>query len=113
MIRPENVRLEPQGGTGENRLPGMVEEVVYLGFHQEVASGCDRRAGQGRRPQRRRAPEYEQGDAVTVHLRAQNLRVLAADGAAAPEPEPAMSRFAMSPAGTRHPRRSCSPPPAA
>ena len=36
MIRPENVRLEPHGTTGENRLPGMVEEVVYLGFHQEV-----------------------------------------------------------------------------
>src|SRR6476661_8081918 len=30
MIRPEYVRLEPQGGTGENRLPGMVENVVYL-----------------------------------------------------------------------------------
>ena len=36
MIRPERVRLEPHGAAGENRVPGMVEEVVYLGFHQEV-----------------------------------------------------------------------------
>src|SRR5690242_10856526 len=34
MIRPERVKIEPQGTSGENRLPGMVEEVVYLGFHQ-------------------------------------------------------------------------------
>ena len=103
MIRPEYVRLEPQGVTGENRLPGMVEEVVYLGFHQHVsirlATGALVRADV---PNDGEAPEYEQGDAVTVHLRAQNLRVLAADAdapvsepgrvgtvPAAPEPEPA------------------------
>src|SRR5690242_19570425 len=34
MIRPERVRLEPHGTAGENRVPGMVEEVVYMGFHQ-------------------------------------------------------------------------------
>src|ERR1700754_4776237 len=33
MIRPENVKLEPRDGSGENRVPGMVEAVVYLGFH--------------------------------------------------------------------------------
>jgi len=90
MIRPEYVRLEPQGGSGENRLPGMVEEVVYLGFHQTVsirlATGALVRADV---PNDGDAPEYEQGDAVTVHLRAQNLRVLATDGAPAPDPEPA------------------------
>src|SRR3954449_5368325 len=36
MIRPENVRLRAHGETGDNHVPGMVEEVVYLGFHQEV-----------------------------------------------------------------------------
>jgi spermidine/putrescine transport system ATP-binding protein len=90
MIRPECVRLEPHGGTGENRLPGMVEEVVYLGFHQHVsvrlATGQLVRAdvsndGEG--------PDYEQGDAVTVHLRAEKLRVLATESAPAPDPEPA------------------------
>jgi spermidine/putrescine transport system ATP-binding protein len=90
MIRPEYVRLEPQGGTGENRLPGMVENVVYLGFHQHVsirlATGALVRADV---PNDGDAPEYEQGDAVTVHLRPQNLRVLAADGASEPAAEPA------------------------
>jgi spermidine/putrescine transport system ATP-binding protein len=82
MIRPENVRLEPHGATGENRVPGMVEEVVYLGFHQEVrvrlANGTlvkvdvpndDERVG------------HEQGDPVSVHLPPRHLRVLAADAA--------------------------------
>src|SRR3954464_8210234 len=36
MIRPERVRLEPHATGGENRVPGMVEAVVYLGFHQYV-----------------------------------------------------------------------------
>ncbi len=91
MIRPEYVRLEPQGASGDNRLPGMVEEIVYLGFHQHVsvrlATGALVRADV---PNDGESPEFEQGDAVTVHLREQNLRVLAADGAAAPadrEPE--------------------------
>jgi spermidine/putrescine transport system ATP-binding protein len=78
MIRPENVRLEPHGSTGENRIPGMVEEVVYLGFHHELrvrlATGAllkvdvpndDERAG------------FSSGDPVTVHLPARHLRVLA------------------------------------
>ncbi len=80
MIRPEYVRLEPHGTTGENRVPGMVEEVVYLGFHQDVrvrlATGTLLRADV---PNDGDAVEYEQGDAVAVHLRAKNLRVLAED----------------------------------
>ena len=80
MIRPEYVRLEPHGASGENRVPGMVEEVVYLGFHQDVrvrlATGALVRADV---PNDGEAPEYSQGDAVAVHLRAGNLQVLAAD----------------------------------
>src|SRR5438067_3569807 len=30
-IRPERVRLEPHGSSGENRVPGMIERVVYVG----------------------------------------------------------------------------------
>ena len=30
MIRPERVGVEAQGGSGENRLPGMVERAVFL-----------------------------------------------------------------------------------
>ena len=77
MIRPEYVKLEPQGSEGENRIPGMVEEVVYMGFHQDVrvrlANGDLIRADV---PNDGDSPEYEQGNAVAVHLRAANLRVL-------------------------------------
>jgi spermidine/putrescine transport system ATP-binding protein len=77
MIRPERVKIEPQGTTGENRMPGMVEEVVYLGFHQELrvrlASGALVRADL---PNDGTAVEYSQGDAVAVHLPPDCLRVL-------------------------------------
>ena len=77
MIRPERVKIEPQGTAGENRLPGMVEEVVYLGFHQELrvrlASGALVRADL---PNDGTVMEYSQGDAVAVHLPPDCLRVL-------------------------------------
>ena len=83
MIRPEYVKLEPHGSAGDNRVPGMVEEVVYLGFHQDVrvrlATGVLVRADV---PNDGEALEYEQGDAVSVNLRSRHLRVLAANGGA-------------------------------
>jgi spermidine/putrescine transport system ATP-binding protein len=81
MIRPEYVKLEPHGSAGDNRVPGMVEEVVYLGFHQDVrvrlATGVLVRVDV---PNDGEALEYEQGDAVCVNLRSRHLRVLAANG---------------------------------
>jgi spermidine/putrescine transport system ATP-binding protein len=80
MIRPENLRLEPHGSEGENRLPGMVEEVVYLGFHQEVrvrlATGALVRIDVPNDDER---VAHAQGDPVAVHLPARHLRVLAAE----------------------------------
>ena len=77
MIRPERVRLEPHGSAGENRVPGMVEAVVYLGFHQDVrvrlASGALIRCDV---PNDGTAVEHESGDPVCVHLPADCLRVL-------------------------------------
>jgi len=77
MIRPENVRLREHGSDGENLVPGMVEEVVYLGFHQELrvrlASGALVRADL---PNDGTAVEYAQGDAVAVWLPPDCLRVL-------------------------------------
>jgi spermidine/putrescine transport system ATP-binding protein len=77
MIRPERVRIEAHGSSGENRVPGMVEEVVYLGFHQELrvrlASGALVRADL---PNDGSEIEYSQGDAVAVWLPADCLRVL-------------------------------------
>ena len=82
MIRPENVRLENHGADGENRVPGMVEEVVYLGFHQEVrvrlATGTLLKVDV---PNEDDAVEREQGDPVSVHIPPKHLRVLAADEA--------------------------------
>jgi len=82
MIRPENVRLEEHGAAGENRVPGMVEEVVYLGFHQEVrvrlATGTLVKVDV---PNEDGAVEREQGDPVSVHMPSKHLRVLAADDA--------------------------------
>jgi hypothetical protein len=31
VVRPERVRVEAGGATGENRLPGRIERVVYAG----------------------------------------------------------------------------------
>jgi spermidine/putrescine transport system ATP-binding protein len=80
MIRPERVRLEAHGASGENRLPGMVEEVVYLGFHQELrvrlANGALVKANV---PNDGATVEYSQGDPVAVHLPADCLRVLDAE----------------------------------
>jgi ABC-type Fe3+/spermidine/putrescine transport system ATPase subunit len=36
VIRPERVRIEPYESTGENRVPGMVDRVVYLGSAQQL-----------------------------------------------------------------------------
>ena len=80
MIRPERVRLEAHGAEGENRVPGMVEEVVYLGFHEEVrvrlATGALVKVNI---PNDGATVEYSQGDPVAVHLPADCLRVLDAE----------------------------------
>jgi spermidine/putrescine transport system ATP-binding protein len=83
MIRPERVRVEPHGADGENRLPGMVEEVVYLGFHQELrvrlATGALVKVHV---PNDGEAVEYSQGDPVAVHLPAAYVRILESEPAA-------------------------------
>ena len=77
VIRPERVRLEESGGTGQNRVPGMVERVVYVGSIMQVivhlAPGQSLQAwvqntGEGL--------PYAQGHPVSVHLPPDALRVL-------------------------------------
>jgi spermidine/putrescine transport system ATP-binding protein len=78
MVRPENVALEPRGGESANRIPAMVEEVVYLGFHQEVRARLPTGALlKVDVPAEDGGTEYEPGDAVAVHLPPKALRVLA------------------------------------
>jgi spermidine/putrescine transport system ATP-binding protein len=89
LIRPERVRLEPRDApadgipTRPNRLPGMVERVVYLGSAHQVfvrlVTGEPLRAviqdtGD--------AHEHAPGDPVSVHLPQEALRVLTDTGTA-------------------------------
>jgi spermidine/putrescine transport system ATP-binding protein len=82
VIRPERVRLEETGATGQNRVPGMVERVVYVGSIMQVfvhlAPGQSLQAwvqntGEGL--------PYAQGHPVSVHLPPDALRVLMDTGA--------------------------------
>jgi spermidine/putrescine transport system ATP-binding protein len=89
VIRPERVRIEPYESAGENRIPGMVERVVYLGSSEQLvvrlATGDVVQAlvvNDG-------SPHgLAQGTAVQVHLPAEALRVLPASPPAGPSPEP-------------------------
>ncbi len=82
-IRPERVDLEAQGIAGENRVPGMVERVVYVGSVLQVIINL----APGARIQAWLQNEgetlpYASGTAVTAHLPPEALRVLPAAGTA-------------------------------
>ena len=96
VIRPERVRIEEFGSTGPNRVPAMVERLVYLGsgtqIHLRLAAGVDIQAlvqNDGSES------ALAQGTPVHAHLPADALRVLSGDApaadldgiAASPEPE--------------------------
>jgi len=77
VIRPERVRLEPYGTSGPNRVPGMVERLVYQGPATQLvvrlANGDPLQA----LVQNQGEPlSWEQGTAIAVHLPADALRVL-------------------------------------
>jgi spermidine/putrescine transport system ATP-binding protein len=76
-IRPERVELLPQGTTGQNHLPAMVERVVYVGSVLQVilhlAAGQTIQAWQQNEGG---ALPYTSGAAVTAHFPPEALRVL-------------------------------------
>ncbi len=87
VIRPERVRIEEHGSPGENRVPAMVERVVFLGAATQVmlrlAPGVPVQAlmqNDGSRP------ELAQGSPVHVYLHPDALRVLAGSAAKVPVP---------------------------
>jgi spermidine/putrescine transport system ATP-binding protein len=89
VIRPERVRLEAHQSTGENRIPGMVERVVYLGNANQIIVGL----AHGERIHalvQNTGDElaYRQGDAVKVYMPAEALRVLTDTGTAPLEDDP-------------------------
>jgi spermidine/putrescine transport system ATP-binding protein len=84
VIRPERVRVEAHGSAGPNRVPALIDRVVYLGASSQVI--CRLATGevvQAVMPNESVAG-WSQGTPVHVHLPADALRVLA--GNAAPLP---------------------------
>jgi spermidine/putrescine transport system ATP-binding protein len=79
-IRPERVRVEAVGTDGENRLPGRVSRVVYLGSTTQIL--LELAAGQTLQATASAADGLPpgEGEAVTVHLPAEALRVLTEPG---------------------------------
>jgi spermidine/putrescine transport system ATP-binding protein len=82
-IRPERVQIEPYDAHGANRIPAMVERLVFLGSSTQIilrlAHGDQIQAlvqNQGG------PPTCQQGTAVQAHLPADALRVLRATPAA-------------------------------
>ncbi len=79
VLRPERIRLLPFDDQGPNRVPGMVERIVYLGSTTQVfvrlAPGA---SVQAMVPNSSGVPDWEQGTPVSVHLPADALRLLPA-----------------------------------
>ncbi|HEU4972085.1 MAG TPA: ABC transporter ATP-binding protein, partial [Gaiellaceae bacterium] len=79
-IRPERVRIEPPSTPGENRVQATIERFVYLGSTTQVfvaLPGGDR--VQALVANSGDVDEYDVGAAVTAHLPADALRILADD----------------------------------
>ena len=81
VIRPERIELEPHGSaSGPNRLPGMVERVVYVGSGiQVIVRAATGEALQALLQNTGKAIPYEQGTPVQIHLPREAVRVLPAD----------------------------------
>ena len=83
VIRPERVHLEPHDASGENRVPGMVERVVYLGNANQIIVGLANGDKIQALVQNTGAElTYKQGDPVRVYMPADALRVLTDTGTA-------------------------------
>jgi spermidine/putrescine transport system ATP-binding protein len=85
VVRPERVRIEPHGQSGENRIPAMVERAVYVGATTQLVV----RLAPGQVLQAMSANDgagepYRQGTPVTVMLEPPSLRVLEVDLQTAP-----------------------------
>jgi len=90
VIRPERVQLEPYGSSGPNRVPGMVERLVYQGpATQLVVRLANGESLQALVQNQGQPLSWQQGTAIAVHLPADALRVLsdpsAPEGAPTPE----------------------------
>jgi spermidine/putrescine transport system ATP-binding protein len=89
VIRPERVRVEEHGSAGQNRVPALVDRVVYLGAATQVmlrlAAGESLQAVVPNED----AVSWTQGTPVHVYLPADALRVLPGSPATAEAAETA------------------------
>jgi len=77
VIRPERVLLEDHGTYGDNRIPGMVERVLYVGsVIQVIVHLAHGETVQAWMQNRGGDPPWQQGTPVSVHLPADAIRVL-------------------------------------
>jgi len=84
VIRPERVRVEPHGSAGPNRVPALVERVVFLGPTTQLMLRLVTGGTLQALLQNDGEPlEVAQGSPVHAYLPADALRVLAADGGGA------------------------------
>ncbi|MFL5882839.1 MAG: ABC transporter ATP-binding protein [Actinomycetota bacterium] len=89
VIRPERVQLEPYGSSGPNRVPGMVERLVYQGpATQLVVRLANGESLQALVQNQGQPLIWQQGTAIAVHLPADALRVLSDPSAPAGAPTP-------------------------
>jgi spermidine/putrescine transport system ATP-binding protein len=80
VIRPERVVLEDHGAPGGNRIPGMVERVVYVGsIIQVLVHLAHGETLQAWMQNRGGDPPWQQGTALSVHLPPDAIRVLTDD----------------------------------
>ena len=76
-IRPERVELHDAGAPGTNRIPAMVERIVYVGSTMQVIVNlAPGEKLQAMVQNEGEALPYQQGTAISVHLPREALRVL-------------------------------------
>ncbi len=88
VVRPERVRVDAAGETGENRLPGKIERIVYAGAISQLVVTLDRGtpircmlANDGA------GSSFDRGTRVSVCLPCEALRVLCTETAGSNEEE--------------------------
>lgn len=87
FVRPERVQLQPHAQTGANRIPAMVERVVYGGASSQVFVRLpDGQQIQALVQNTEDREQYASGDPITVRFPPEALRLLAGTGS---EPEKA------------------------
>jgi spermidine/putrescine transport system ATP-binding protein len=92
VIRPERVRVEEFGSSGPNRIPAMVERLVYLGSSTQVilrlAPGAELQALLQNDGDQGQLAQLSQGTPVHAFLAPDAMRVLSGGGVVADAGEP-------------------------